>query len=99
VGIRIRNTENVEDRVVAISIRQSDQLKRDVVWKDLGKVIQSNFVFGLTDRLEEHLDLVRMPTGNGRAEKAKGRSLGVLSAIKDYLWLSKPLFCVWLTHL
>ena len=83
VGLRIRNTENVEDKVVGISLRRSDQLKPDVVWAVLGKVIQSNAKFGLTDRLEVHLDHVRMPAGNGkRAEKTKGRSLNVLSAIK-----------------
>jgi hypothetical protein len=41
VGLRIRNTENVIDKV-GISIRRRDQLKPDVVWEVLGKVIQSN---------------------------------------------------------
>jgi len=67
--------------VVDISLRRRDQLKPDVVWAVLGKVIQSNARFGLSDRLEMHLDHVRMPVGNGR-EKTKGRSLDVLSAIK-----------------
>ena len=54
-----------------------------MVWSVLGKVIQSNARFALTDRLEVHLDHVRMPAGNGKmAEKTKGRSLDVLSAIK-----------------
>jgi hypothetical protein len=57
-----------------------------VVWEVVGKVIQSNARFGLTDRLEVHLDHVRMPDGNGR-EKTKGRPLDVLSAIKRVsLW-------------
>ena len=81
VGLRIRNTENVQDKVVGISLRRRDQLKRDVVWGVLGKVTQSNARFGLADRLEVHLDHVRMPAGNGR-EKSKGRSLDVMSAIK-----------------
>jgi len=42
VGLRIRNTENVQDKVVGISLRRRDQLKGDVVWSVLGKVIQSN---------------------------------------------------------
>ena len=61
VGLRIRNTENVQDKVVGISLRRRDQLKPDVVWAVLGKVIQSNARFGLSDRLEVHLDHVRMP--------------------------------------
>ena len=64
--------------------RRRDQLKREVVWGGLGKVVQSNARFGLCDRLEVHLDHVRMPVGNGKtAEKTKGRSLDVLSAIKN----------------
>jgi hypothetical protein len=64
VGLTIRNTENVEDKVVGISQRRRDQLKPDVVWDVLGKVIQSNARFGLTDRLEVRKDHVRMPAGN-----------------------------------
>jgi len=80
---RIRNTENSQDKVVGISLRRRDQFKPDVVWDVLGKVIQSNTRFGLTERLEVHLDHVRMPAGNGkRAEKTKGRSLDIVSAIK-----------------
>jgi len=83
VGLRIRNTENVQDKVVGISLRRRDQLKPDVVWGVLGKVVQSNATFGLADRLEVHLDHVRMPAGNGKAaEKTKERSLDVMSAIK-----------------
>ena len=47
----------------------------------LGKVDQSNARFGLADRLEVHLDHVRMPAGNGRL-KTKERSLDVMSTIK-----------------
>ena len=81
VGLRIRNTENLQDKVVGISFRRRDQLQPDVVWGVLGKVIQSNARFGLVDRLEVHLDHVRMPAGNGGV-KTKGRSLDVMSAIK-----------------
>ena len=82
VGLTIRNTENVQDKVFGISLRRRGQLKPDVVWGVLGKVIQSNARFGLADRLEVHLDHVRMPAGNGRtAEKTKGRSLDLMSAI------------------
>ena len=52
-----------------------------MVWGVLGRVIQSNPRFGLADRLEVHLDHVRMFAGNGR-EKTKGRSVDVMSAIK-----------------
>ena len=91
VGLRILNTENVQDKVFGISLRRRDQLKPDVVWAVLGKVIQSNARFGLSDRLEVHLDHVRMPVGNGR-EKTKGRSLDVLSAIKRSIVLVKAAF-------
>ena len=83
VGLRTRNTENVQDNVVGISLRRRDQFKPDVVWGVLEKIIQNNASFVLADRLEVHLDNVRMPAGNGkRAENTKGRSLDVLSAIK-----------------
>jgi hypothetical protein len=65
VGFRIRNTENVQDKVVGISLRSRDQLKADVVWSVLEKVVQSNARFALTDCLEVHLDHVRMPADNG----------------------------------
>jgi len=82
-GLRIRNTENVQDKVIGISLLRRDQLKTDVVCGVLAKVIQSNARFCLTDRLEVHLDHVRMPAGNGkRAEKTRGRSLDVMSALK-----------------
>lgn len=81
VGLRIRNTENVQDKAVGISLRPCDPFKPDVVWDILWKVIQSNDRFDLTDRLEGNLDHVRMPAGRGkRAEKTKGRSLDVMSA-------------------
>ena len=64
--MRILNTENMRDKVVGISLRRRDQLKADVTWSVLGKVIQSNVRFALTDRLEVHLDHVRMPAGNGK---------------------------------
>jgi len=32
VGLRIRNTENVQDKVVSISFGRRDQLKPDLVW-------------------------------------------------------------------
>ena len=83
VGLRIRNTENVQDKVVSIGLRRCDGLKPDVVLGLLGKVIQTNARFGMVDRLEVHLHHVRMPAGNGkRAEKTKGRSFDVMSAIK-----------------
>jgi len=72
VGLRIRNTGNVQDKVVGISFRRREQLKTDVVWGVLGKVVQSNAWFGLCDRLEVHLDHVMMSAGTGkRAEKTK----------------------------
>jgi hypothetical protein len=91
VGLRIRNTENLQNKVVGVSLRRRDQLKADVVWSVLGKVIQSNVRFALTDRLEVHLYLVSMPAGNGR-EKTKGRSISVLSAIKKSIVVVKTAF-------
>jgi len=93
VGPRIRNAENAQDKVVGISLRCRDQFKPDVVWDVLGKVIQSNARFGLTERLEAHLDHVRMPAGNGkRAEITKGCSLDALSAIKRSIVVVKAAF-------
>lgn len=42
VGLRILNTENVQDKVVDISLRRRYQFKRDMVWDVLGVVIHSN---------------------------------------------------------
>jgi hypothetical protein len=98
VCLRIHNTENVQDKVVGVSLRRGDQLKPYVVWSVLGKVIHSNARFALSDRLEVHLDHVRMPVGNGR-EKTKGRPLSVLSAIKRSIVVVNQPSCVWLMHL
>ena len=79
--------------MIDISLRRCDHLKPDVVWDVLGKFIQSNAKFGLTDCLVVHLDHVRMAAGNGKgAEKTKGRSLAVLSAIKTSIVLVKAAF-------
>jgi hypothetical protein len=91
VGLRIRSTENVQDKFVGIRLRRRDQIKPVVVWDVLGNVIQSNAMFRLSDRLEVHLDHVRMPVGNVR-EKTKGRSLDVLSAIKRSIDIVKSAF-------
>jgi hypothetical protein len=92
-GLKIRNTENLYGKVVGISLRRRDQLKPDVVWSVLGKVIHSNANFALTDRLEVHLDHVGMPDGNyNMVEKTNGRSLGVLSANKKDIVIVKAAF-------
>jgi hypothetical protein len=57
VGLRIRNSENLQDKVVGIRLRRRDQLKPDMVWDVLGKVIVSNAKFAVCDRLEVHLDI------------------------------------------
>jgi hypothetical protein len=93
VGLRIRNTENLQDEVVGISLRSRDQLKADVLWSVLEKVIQSNARFALTDRLEVNLDHVRMSVGNGQ-EKTKGRSISVLSDIKRSIVVKTAVLCL-----
>jgi hypothetical protein len=65
VDLRIRNAENVEDKVLSVSLRRREQFKPHVVWDVLGKVIQSNARFALIDRLEVHLDHVSLPIGKG----------------------------------
>jgi hypothetical protein len=73
VGLKIRSTENVQGKVVDISLRRRDQFKADVVWSILGKVIHTNDTFALTDRLEVHLSHVQMPVGNSlRVRRLKG---------------------------
>ena len=74
VGLRIRNTENVQDNMVGLRFRHREQLTPDVVWGVLGKVVQSDAMLGLSDRIEIHFDHVRMPAGNGKgAVKTKNR--------------------------
>jgi len=78
---------------VGITFRRREQLKSDVVWGVLGKIVQSNSMFGLSDHLEMNLDHVRMRAGNYRtAEKTKGRSLDVMSAIKNNIEVVKAAF-------
>jgi hypothetical protein len=36
IGLRIRNSENVQEKVVGISLRRRDQFKPDMVWDVLG---------------------------------------------------------------
>ena len=94
VGLRIRNTENVKDKVVGISFRHRLELKPDLVRGVLGKVVKCNVTFGFCDRFEVHLDNVRIPVGKGR-EKTKGRTLDVLSAIKKIIVKVKTgFFCL-----
>jgi len=49
MGIRICNTENVHDKMVSISFRRRDELKPNVFWGVLEKVVQSNAGFGFSD--------------------------------------------------
>ena len=37
VGVRIRNTENLQDKVLGISFRRRDQMKPDLIWAVLSK--------------------------------------------------------------
>ena len=98
VGLRIRYTENVQGKLFDISFRWCEQLNPDVVLDVIYKVVKGNARFVLTDRFEVHLDHVRMPAGNGKfAEKTKGRSSYVLSAIKKII-VVKEHSCVCLTH-
>ena len=79
--------------MVGFSLRRREQFKPDMVWSVLGKVIQTNASFAPTDRLEVHLDHVRMPAGNGKkSEKTKGRFLDVFSAIKKRVVVVKAAF-------
>ena len=95
VGLRIRNTENVQDKVVVISFPLRDQLKPELVWDIFSKVIESHATFGLTGRLEVQLGHVRMPAGNSKfAKKTKGRSLNVSSAIKKGIVVKAAFFCL-----
>jgi len=51
-------------------------------------------MFGLNDRLEVHLDHVRMPPGNGKiVEKTKWRLLNIFSVIKKSM-VKAVLFCL-----
>ena len=79
--------------MVDISFRCCDQLKPDVVWGVRGKLVQSNARFGLADRFEVHLDHVTMPAVKGKkAEKTKGRSSDVTSAVKMIIVVVKAAF-------
>ena len=60
-GLRIRNNGNVYHKVVGIIFRRRDQLKPDVVWGVLSKVIQNNARFGLSDRLEVFRTMLLKP--------------------------------------
>jgi len=58
VGLRIRSTENVEDKVVGISLRRRDQLKPDVIWAVHGKAKNyicngSNTLYNFTHKCDK----------------------------------------------
>jgi hypothetical protein len=73
VVFRIRNSNNVGNKVVGFTLWRRYQFKPDVVWDVLGKNIQSNARFDVTERLKVHLDNVRMLAGIAKmAEKTKG---------------------------
>ena len=97
MGSRIRNTENVKNKGEDISLRCPEQLKPNVVWGVLRKIIQNNAWFGLSDRLEVHLGHVMLPAGNGRV-KTKGCSLDVISAIKKSTVVVKAALNCWLMY-
>jgi hypothetical protein len=65
VELIINNTEYMMDSIVRVNLRHRDQLKPGVVWDALGKVIQSNDRFDLTDQLEFDIGNIRMLAGNG----------------------------------
>ena len=98
LGLRIRNTQNLQDKVVGISLRRRDQVKPDVVWGVLAKVVQNNSRFGLTDRLEVYLEHVMMPNGNGRVN-TNGLTFDVKSAIKRIIFRLKVALSCWRMHL
>ena len=52
--------------MVQIHLHCRVQVTNNVIWDVLGKVIQSNAMFGLSDRIEVSLDHVSLTTGNGR---------------------------------
>lgn len=87
MGLRIHNTENLDDRVMGISLSSQHQLKPDVVCCVLDKVVQSN----ARDQLEVHLFHVRMSTVKGR-EKMKGHLLDVLSTVEKSTVIVKESF-------
>lgn len=77
--------------MVGISFRRRDQFKTGVFWAVLGKVFQSNARFALIDRLEVHLDHVRIPVGNGKV-KTKGPSLAIMIVVKKSIVVVKVAF-------
>lgn len=98
MGLKIRNTENVQHKVVGISLPRRDQFKADVAWSVLGNVINNNAEFVLTIPLEVHLDHVEMPVGNGRILRRLKSSLWTfLSSLKRRINVVKAAL-LWLTH-
>ena len=81
VGIKIGNETNINDKCIGITFRRRDQLSADVIWQLLEKVAQSNSNFAATDTLVINVDIVKMPSGNGRV-KARGRSMESLVHLK-----------------
>ena len=63
VALRIRNTGNVGNKVVGFTLWGRNEFNPDMVLDVLGKDIQSNDRFGVTDRLKVHLYHVRMLAG------------------------------------
>jgi hypothetical protein len=73
VCLKISNSINVQDKMIDISLKRCDQLKPDVFWDMLRKIIQNNASICLIYHLKVHLDHARMPAINGKgAESRKG---------------------------
>jgi hypothetical protein len=79
LGINIRNTENIMDKDMGISMRPCSEMNIDVLWAVMFKVIQSNAKFSSSDALSVSVDCVKMINGDGRSLNARGHALNTLS--------------------
>jgi len=61
VGITIQNVVNQNDKPLGISFRRKDQLSRDVIWRVIERVSQSNSRFNVLDTLVVYVHSVKLP--------------------------------------
>ena len=66
VGLSIENENNMSKKPIGISYRRKDQLSVNLITSVLENVIQSNAVFAALDNLEIEINVVRLPSGNGK---------------------------------
>lgn len=78
--------------MVGINLRHQDQLKPDVVRDVLGKAIQNNARFCLSDHLKAHLYHLRVAAGNDKMLERRRVALCINECCQEECFVVKAAF-------